>query len=82
LINASIREIAAEFDVPLWDLDKALATLPDRGVSEDGVHLTPFYSYDYTDELAFERGNALQNLTGLIALDSVLMLLRMSCGCL
>jgi hypothetical protein len=81
-INESIRAIAAEYDVPMWELDKVLATLPGRGVSVDGVHLTAFYSYDYTDELAFERGNAIQNLTGLIALDSVLMLLRMRCGCL
>jgi hypothetical protein len=81
-INAGIREIAAEYEVPLWDLARVLATLPDHGISVDGVHLTPFYSYDYTDELAFERGNALQNLTGLIALDTVLMLLRMECGCL
>ncbi|MFZ0544871.1 MAG: SGNH/GDSL hydrolase family protein, partial [Candidatus Promineifilaceae bacterium] len=71
-INTSIREIAAEYKVPLWDLDKVLATLPDHGLSEDEVHMTTFYSFDYTDERAFERGHALQNLTGLIALDSVL----------
>jgi hypothetical protein len=75
-INASIREIAAEFDVPLWDLGKALATLPNQGVSADGVHLTAYYTYDYTDDLAFERGNAIQNLTGLLALDTVFQLLQ------
>lgn len=75
-INASIREIAADYDVPLWELDRVLATLPGRGVSEDGVHLTPYYSYDFADEMAFERGNALQNLTGLIVLDAVLQGVR------
>ncbi len=76
MINASIRDIAAEFDVPLWELGKVLATIPNAGVSTDGVHLTPYYSYDFTAEEAFERGNALQNLTGLLALDTVLQLLQ------
>jgi hypothetical protein len=71
-INARIRKIAADFDVPLWDLAKVLATIPNDGVSVDGVHLTEFYSYDYTDEIAFERGNGIQNLTGLLVLDAVL----------
>jgi hypothetical protein len=74
-INASIRDVARDYDVPLWDLAKLLATIPNAGVSTDGVHLTPYYSYDFTTEEAFERGNALQNLSGLLALDTVYQLI-------
>jgi hypothetical protein len=71
-INARIRDIGVDYEVPVWNLAKVLATLPNDGVSSDGVHLTAYYAYDYTAEIAFERGNAVQNLTGLIALDTVL----------
>lgn len=75
-INASIRQVARDYDVPLWDLGRVLETLPNAGVSTDGVHLTPYYSYDYTNEEAFERGNAIQNLSGLLALDTLYQFLR------
>jgi hypothetical protein len=70
-INLAIRRVAEEYAVPLWDFDLVSSTLPDNGLSEDGIHMTTFYSYDYTEEQAFERGHGLQNLTGLIALDAV-----------
>jgi hypothetical protein len=66
--NLSIRQIAAEYEVPLWDFDLASGTLPDNGLSDDNVHMTTFYSYDYTRPEAFERGHAIQNLTALLAL--------------
>jgi hypothetical protein len=69
--NQSIRQIAEDFDVPLWDFDLLAATLPNRGLGSDSVHLTSFYPYDWRQERGFTTGYGLHNLTGLIMLDAV-----------
>ena len=70
--NAALRRIAASLEVPLWDLDALTGTLADHGVNtEDRVHLTYYFSYDYTDPTAYVRGHGLQNLSALVALDEV-----------
>jgi LysM repeat protein len=66
--NNIIRELADEYNVPLWDFDLIAGTLPGRGVGGDGVHLTTWYAHDYTDPEAFRRGYGVHNLTALIAL--------------
>jgi LysM repeat protein len=69
--NAILRQIAADFEIPLWELDVVAGTIPDRGLRDDNVHLTFYDSHDYTSAVAFQRGHAMQNLTALIALDAV-----------
>jgi GDSL-like Lipase/Acylhydrolase len=69
--NKTIRELAAENQVPLWDFDLVAETLPGRGLGEDNVHMTSFYSHDYTLPEAFQRGHSVHNLTALIVLDRV-----------
>lgn len=69
--NQSIRQIAEDFDVPLWDFDLVANTLPDHGLGRDSVHLTFFYAYDWREERGFATGYGLHNLTGLIMLDKV-----------
>ena len=69
--NAIIREIAAQYQVPLWDFDAVANTIPGRGLSEDNVHMTFFYSHDYTDPTAFQTGHGVHNLTALILLDEL-----------
>jgi hypothetical protein len=71
LNNNIIRQIAADFTLPLWDFDLLAATLPGRGLDQDGIHMTTFYAHDYTSPIAFERGHGLHNLTALIVLDKV-----------
>lgn len=78
--NQSIRQIAEDFDVPLWDFDLLSSTLPNRGLGGDSVHLTFFYSYNWRQEQGFTTGYGLHNLTGLIVLDAVWKVIDMEQG--
>jgi hypothetical protein len=69
--NDIIRAIALEFELPLWDFEFLAQTLDSGGFESDGVHLTSFYTHDYTQPDAFQRGYGLLNLSALIALDTV-----------
>lgn len=69
--NKTIRVLAEENHVPLWDFDLVAETLPGRGLGEDNVHMTSFNSHDYTLPEAFQRGHSVHNLTALIVLDRV-----------
>jgi len=71
IFNKNIREVAEENLVPLWDFDLVAETLPGRGLGEDNVHMTNFFSHDYTSPEAFQRGHSVHNLTALIVLDRV-----------
>ena len=69
--NEIIRQIAYDYNLPLWDFDAVAATIPGKGLDQDGVHMTSFFAHDWTSPIAFERGYGLMNLTALIALDKV-----------
>lgn len=70
--NISIREVAAEYQVPLWDFDIVAETLPSRGLDPaDNVHIVPRTMHDYTQRDAFTWGHPVQDLTLLMVLDAV-----------
>ena len=69
--NEIIRQIAADYHLPLLDFDLIAATLPGRGMGDDDVHLTIFDYYDYNMDLAFVSGYGLYNLTALMMLDQI-----------
>jgi LysM repeat protein len=69
--NEMIRQIAYDYNLPLWDFDAVASTIPGKGLDQDGVHMTAFFAHDWTSSIAFERGYGLMNLTALIALDKV-----------
>jgi LysM repeat protein len=69
--NQVVRQIAADYLVPLWDFDLLATTMPERGLEGDGVHLKVYYAYDYTQATAFQRGHGVHNLAGLIILDQL-----------
>lgn len=69
--NLILRQIAADYHIPLWDFDRVAGTLPNRGLDQDNVHLTAYYPHDYTQPEAFQSGHALHNLTALIALYQI-----------
>ncbi len=69
--NNLIRQIAAEYQVPLWDFDLIAQTIPGQGLGGDNVHMTALYRQDYTSPRAFQIGHSVHNLTALIALDRV-----------
>jgi hypothetical protein len=70
-INNLMRQWSAEYQIPLWDLDRVMEGMPTRGLWRDGVHMTNFAPMDFADPLAYQRGHAMQNLTALMALDGV-----------
>ena len=69
--NEILRQIAADFKLPLWDFDIVAGTLPGRGLDVDNVHMTLFYEHDYTLPAAFQRGHSVHNLTALLVLDTI-----------
>ena len=69
--NEILRQIAADFRVPLWEYDLVAATMIGRGLDTDGVHMTGFYSHDYTLPEAYQSGHAMHNLTALMVLDTL-----------
>lgn len=70
--NIMLRQIAEDFQIPLWDYDLVAGTLPDRGLQEDQVHLTVFVEHDYTMPEAFQLGHGVHNLTALLVLEALL----------
>jgi hypothetical protein len=69
--NTILREIAAEYQIPLWDFDQVATTIPGKGLDADGIHMVYYTANDYSDPAAFQSGHALQDLTGLIMLDTI-----------
>lgn len=70
--NIIMREMAAEYKIPLWDFDRIAETIPNRGVDEDQAHMTIINLADYTHPATIMRGYGLHNITALMALDSLL----------
>ena len=69
--NNIVREIAAYYNLPLWDFDHVADTIPGRGLGGDQVHMTMADSDDYTDPHSFERGYPVSDLTALMSLFAV-----------
>ncbi len=69
--NNIVRQIAADYQIPLLDFDVVAETLPSRGLAFDGVHLTSFFAHDWRSPVAFQRGYGVHNLIALIILDRV-----------
>lgn len=71
--NAVVRDLAAEYEIPLWDTFAALDALPDRGLGADGVHLNapPDGRTTTFDAEHLRYGVTVRNLGALDALDLV-----------
>lgn len=69
--NRIIRRLAEEYQLPLWDYDAVAGTLPNRGLTNDGVHMSINFSHDYTAPSTFTTGHGVNNLTALIVLDTL-----------
>jgi LysM repeat protein len=70
-INNTIRQIALDYSIPLWDFDLVASTLPGRGLDQDGIHMTVFPANDYSTATAFRRGHGVQNISALMVLEAV-----------
>jgi len=69
--NRTMRALATEYAIPLWDFDAMAATLSDRGLIGDGAHPTFNAVNDFTDPATFTYGYPLSDLTGLMMLDAI-----------
>ncbi len=69
--NDILRQIAADYQLPLWDFDLVAGSVAGRGLDVDGVHMSSFYAHDYTLPEALQRGHALHNLSALMMLDTL-----------
>jgi hypothetical protein len=69
-INQITARLAYEYDVPLWNLWRAVQPLPAHGLQPDGLHLSFWYNY-FDDPYAMRYGFPWRNLTALQSLDIV-----------
>lgn len=70
--NDILRQLAAEYHIPVWDFDVVAETLPARGLDQDEAHLTISTEFDYSLPGPIYSGYKAFNLTGLIFLDTFL----------
>lgn len=73
--NEILTRLAREYDIPLMDYHAALEALPNRGMSDDGIHPSQLagsftFSADFTPS-NLTYGMTMRNLTALQALDAV-----------
>ncbi|HET7010412.1 MAG TPA: SGNH/GDSL hydrolase family protein [Anaerolineales bacterium] len=69
-LNATVARVARAYDVPLWNEWRAMQSLPDGGLQEDGAHLTWEPNW-FDDRVILRAGWPVRNLTALQALDVV-----------
>lgn len=69
--NEIMREVAATYQIPIWDFDVLAETLPNRGLDDDQIHTKEYASNDFTLPETFESGHAMQDLSGLMVLDAI-----------
>jgi hypothetical protein len=69
-INATIAQIAYEYDIPLWNFWAAVQPLSHHGLSGDGFHLT-FARNFFDDPVRMKSAWPWRNLTALQTLDAV-----------
>lgn len=69
-LNNIIRRLAYEYEIPLWDYWSALQDLPNKGLSDDGVHPGWAVPADFKPYF-LQYGMTVRNLTALQALDAV-----------
>src|SRR5262249_4737832 len=71
--NQVIADVAAAQDVPLWNYWLALPSLPNLGISADGVHPSPYpLGAGYLAGAGLQYGFNMRNLTAVEVLDKML----------
>lgn len=75
--NEILRELAARYQAPIWDLDRVAETLPGKGLDTDQVHMVEYPANDFSDPAAFSSGHAMQDLAGLMVLQAILQTVQL-----
>lgn len=69
-INATVAQIAYDYEIPMWNFWAAVQPLADKGLSPDGFHLT-FARNFFDDPKRMKSAWPWRNLTALQSLDAV-----------
>jgi hypothetical protein len=70
--NDILRELAAEFKVPLLEFDIVAETLPNRGLIPGDVHMAELVGpHDFTQPETMQSGHAVHDLIALMMLDEL-----------
>jgi hypothetical protein len=69
-INQTLGQLAWEYDIPLWNFWASVQSIPNKGLTKDGFHLT-LGNYFYDNIQSTQTGWSMRNLTALQALDAV-----------
>lgn len=70
--NIILRELAAEYNVPLLDFDVVAETLPNRGLKQNDVHMEELVGpHDFSQAATFQSGHAVHDLVALLMLDAI-----------
>ncbi len=70
-LNKIVGQIAAEYEIPLWDYDQVAATVPNRGLLPDMTHFQDGGPHNYSSPGTFQHGDSLEDLTALMMLDAL-----------
>lgn len=69
-LNRILYALALEYELPFWNLWRAMQALPNGGLQEDGAHLT-WAPNDFANAVDMRAGWPNRNLTALQVLDSI-----------
>lgn len=69
-LNRILYSLALEYELPFWNLWRAMQGLPNGGLQEDGAHLT-WAPNDFANVADMRAGWPHRNLTALQVLDSI-----------
>jgi hypothetical protein len=70
--NNILRELAAEYNVPLLEFDIVAETLPNRGLIPNDVHMEELIGpHDFTLPETMQSGHAVHDLIALMMLDEL-----------
>ena len=69
-INQDIADLAAEYDIPVWNFWAAIQHLDNHGLQDDEIHLT-YYSNYFSNPKTWETAFAYRNLTTLQVLEKL-----------
>jgi hypothetical protein len=69
-INATVAQLAYEYEIPMWNFWAAVHPLPHHGLSGDGFHLT-FARNFFDDPKRMKSAWPWRNLTALQTLDAI-----------
>jgi hypothetical protein len=69
--NPIIAKVAYEYDIPLWNLWRAMSPLPGGGM-DDNIHPSgTFAAFDFSSDNLGKYGWTMRNLTAMQALNAV-----------